>query len=95
MNNTILKLTEDEFKEFYRGLCAWKERDAARTVKYQRLIGIPNRKRKIRQTAILMLDVAAIALVLARIPWTGGTSSINPDSLYSQFYEPYRFAPDY
>jgi len=92
---TKQRLTDDEFMELYRELREWKERDAARTIKYQRLIRISNRKRKIRHAVILMTGVAAVALILFKIPWTGVKSPKNPDSLYSQFYEPYRFATDY
>jgi len=89
------RLTDDEFMEVYGELRAWKERDAARTIKYQRLIRISNRKRKIRHAVIIMSGVAAVALILLKIPWTGFKTPKSPDSLYSLFYEPYRFATDY
>ena len=88
-------LTDDEFMEVYRELRAWKERDAARTVKYQRLVRISNRKRKLRQAVVLMIGISAIAMLLVKIPWTGEQHREKPDSLYAQFYEPYLFATDY
>ncbi|MFA6128198.1 MAG: hypothetical protein WC699_12925 [Bacteroidales bacterium] len=92
---TKKRLTDDEFMEVYSELRAWKGRDAARSIKYQRLIRISNRKRKIRHAVILITGVAAVALILFKIPWLVFKTQKNPNSLYSQFYEPYRFATDY
>lgn len=92
---TKKRLTNNEFMEVYSELRAWKERDAARTIKYKKLIRISNRKRKIRKAAILITGIAAIALILIKIPWVGMKSTYSLDSLYSQFYEPYIFVTDY
>ncbi|MFA5817497.1 MAG: hypothetical protein WC865_17985 [Bacteroidales bacterium] len=92
---TKKRLSDDDFMEIYRELRAWKERDAARTVKYQRLIRQSKRKYRIQRAAVIISGVAALILVILLVPWSGLKTYSSLENLYEQYYEAFRFASDY
>jgi tetratricopeptide (TPR) repeat protein len=89
------KLSDDDLLDVIREARAWKERDAQRTIKYQRLIRLAEKRRKIRQMVGISTAIAAIFVVFMLIPWSGNKTKPEPDILYTQYYEPFQFAIDY
>lgn len=92
---TKKRLSDDDFMVVYRELRAWKERDAERTIKYQRLIRQSKRKHKIKHAALIISGVAALFLVTLLVPWPRLKPHDSPENLYEQYYEAFRFASDY
>ncbi|MFA5816190.1 MAG: hypothetical protein WC865_11270 [Bacteroidales bacterium] len=92
---TKKRLSDDDFMEVYRELRAWKERDAARTLKYQRLIRLSKRKHRIQRAAVIVSGVAALFMIIVLVPWTGLRTHNSQENLYKQYYEAFRFASDY
>jgi tetratricopeptide (TPR) repeat protein len=89
------KLSDDELLNLIRETRAWKERDAQRTLKYQRLIRLAGRKRRIRQAIGVSTSIGAIFLIVIFALWSGNKTKIDPNTLYTRFYEPFQFAVDY
>lgn len=89
------KLSDDELLNLIRETRAWKERDAQRTIKYQRFMRLAGRKRRIRQTVGVSAGIGAIFLAVIFALWSGNKTEIAPNTLYARFYEPFKFAVDY
>jgi tetratricopeptide (TPR) repeat protein len=90
-----IKLSDDELLNLIRETRAWQERDAQRTLKYQRLIRLAGRKRRIRQAIGVSTGIGAIFLIVIFTLWSGNKTKIDSNTLYAQYYEPFHFAVDY
>jgi hypothetical protein len=92
---TTNKMTDDDMMDMIREVFDWKERDIARTEKYNRLMKQYQKRRRMRLTVGISAGILSVMLIIILLPWSKKTSARSPEGLYLEYYKPFQFASDY